>query len=141
VPIDGSPTSRKALDEAIRIARECGAGIRLLHVTDELAWVTGFETAQAYYAEIMPLMRAAGERLLETDRKHAAEAGVPCDTVLVETGAGRICDHVAGQSRMAGADLIVLGSHGRRGVDRVLMGSDAEQIVRHAPVPVLVVRG
>ena len=58
-----------------------------------------------------------------------------------ESGAGRVCEQVAEEARLVRADMIVLGSHGRRGLARVLMGSDAEQIVRHAPVPVLVVKG
>jgi nucleotide-binding universal stress UspA family protein len=60
--------------------------------------------------------------------------------VLIDEGPGRIYEQVAGQARLAKADLIVVGSHGRRGLGRMLLGSDAEQIVRHAPVPVLVVR-
>jgi nucleotide-binding universal stress UspA family protein len=52
-----------------------------------------------------------------------------------------VFEHVAEHARNNNVDLIVLGSHGRRGIGRALMGSDAEQIIRHAPVPVLVVRG
>lgn len=139
VPFDGSPTSEKALDEAIRLARLTGA--RLLHVVDELSYVNGFETATNYINEIVPLMQAAGEKLLALARQKAQAQGVDADSVLVVGGPGRICEHVAEQARSAQADLIVVGSHGRRGIGRVLLGSDAEQIVRTAPVPVLVVRG
>lgn len=141
VPFDGSPTSDKALDEAIRLARLTGARLRLLHVVDELSYVNGFETATNYINEIVPLMQAAGEKLLALARKKAQAQGVDTDSVLVAGGPGRICEHVAEQARSAQADLIVVGSHGRRGIGRVLLGSDAEQIVRTAPVPVLVVRG
>ncbi|HQS01099.1 MULTISPECIES: universal stress protein [unclassified Polaromonas] len=141
VPFDGSPTSEKALDEAIRLARLTGARLRLLHVVDELSYVNGFETAMNYTNEIVPLMQAAGEKLLALGRQKAVDQGVDTDSVLIVGGPGRICEHVAEQARSAGADLIVVGSHGRRGMGRVLMGSDAEQIVRTAPVPVLVVRG
>jgi nucleotide-binding universal stress UspA family protein len=140
VPVDGSPTSEKALDEAIRLAQLSGAKLRLVHVVDELSYVNGFESAMNYVNEIIPLMREAGEKLLAQDRKKALDKGVSADCVLVVGGPGRICDHVAEQARRAKADLIVVGSHGRRGIGRVLLGSDAEQIVRHAPVPVLVVR-
>ena len=140
VPVDGSPTSEKALDEAIRLAQLSGARLRLVHVVDELSYVNGFESAMNYVNEIIPLMREAGEKLLAHDRKKALDKGVSADCVLVEGGPDRICDHVAEQARRAKADLIVVGSHGRRGIGRVLLGSDAEQIVRHAPVPVLVVR-
>jgi len=140
VPVDGSPTSEKALDEAIRLAQLTGARLRLVHVVDELGYVNGFEPAMNYLNEIIPLMREAGEKLLAHDRQKALNKGVGADVVLIVEGPGRICDHVAEQARRARADLIVVGSHGRRGIGRVLLGSDAEQIVRHAPVPVLVVR-
>ena len=141
VPFDGSPTSEKALDEAIRLARLTGARLRLLHVVDELSYVNGFETAMNYTNEIVPLMQGAGEKLLALGRQKAVDQGVATDSVLIVGGPGRICEQVAEQARSAEADLIVVGSHGRRGIGRVLMGSDAEQIVRTAPVPVLVVRG
>ncbi len=141
VPVDGSPSSDKALDEAIRLARSMGARLRLLHVVDELDHVSGFESAASYVHEIIPLMREAGEKLLAQGKRKAQDQGVSADSVLVVEGPGRICEHVAGQASLAKADLIVLGSHGRRGVARWLLGSDAEQIVRTAPVPVLVVRG
>ena len=71
------------------------------------------------------------------------ELGLDCvavDTALVEGYSGRLCDLVAEQAREWGADLVVLGSHGRRGIGRVVLGSDAEQIIRSAHLPVLVVR-
>lgn len=141
VPVDGSPTSQKALHEAIRLAQLTGARLRLIHIVDELSYVNGFEPAMNYLNEIIPLMREAGEKLLAHERQKALDKGVEVDSVLMVEGPGRICDHVAEQARRAKADLIVVGSHGRRGIGRVLLGSDAEQIVRHAPVPVLVVRG
>ena len=141
VPVDGSPTSEKALDEAIRLAQLTGARLRLVHVVDELSYVNGFQPAVNYLNEIIPLMRVAGEKLLAHDRQKALDKGVDADSVLIVEGPGRIFDHVAREARRVKADLIVVGSHGRRGIGRVLLGSDAEQIVRHAPVPVLVVRG
>ncbi|MBH2010726.1 MAG: universal stress protein [Xanthomonadaceae bacterium] len=140
VPVDGSPPSEKALDEAIRLARLNGARLRLVHVVDEMGYVNGFESAVNYLNDIIPLMRVAGEKLLAHDRQKALDQGVQADSVLIDEGPGRICDHVAEQATLAKADLIVVGSHGRRGIGRLLLGSDAEQIVRHALVPVLVVR-
>jgi nucleotide-binding universal stress UspA family protein len=140
VPIDGSPSSAKAMATAVQLARLNGARIRLLHVVDELDYVNGFETPRTYREDVVPLMHAAGERLLARMRRLATNKCVPCDSVLLESGAGRICDRVAEQARQVHADMIVLGSHGRRGLARMFMGSDAEQIVRHAPVPVLVVK-
>lgn len=140
VAVDGSPTSEKALDEAIRLAHLMGARLRLLHVIDVLSYCTGYETTSVYVNNTLPLMRAAGEELLAKDRQKAQALGVSVDSVLIDDALGRLCEHVAEQAQLINADLIVVGSHGRRGIGRVLMGSDAELIIRYAPVPVLVVR-
>ena len=141
VPVDGSPTSAKAVDEAVRLAMFSGAKISLLHVIDDLSHVTGFEPAIKYVKQIVPLMREAGERLLAKEGEKVLAHGLMVECVLIAEGPGRIGDHVAEQARISDVDLIVVGSHGRRGVSRLFMGSDAEQIIRSAPVSVLVVRG
>jgi nucleotide-binding universal stress UspA family protein len=141
VPVDGSLTSAKAVDTAIELARLNGARVRLFHVIDELDHVNGFETSKTYNEELVPLMRAGGEKLLAQMRRRVTDQGLVCDSVLVESGTGRVCEQVAEEARLVRADMIVLGSHGRHGLARMLMGSDAEQIARHAPVPVLVVKG
>ena len=140
VPVDGSPTSEKALDEAIRLAQRNGARLRVMHVVDEQAYVNGFAPAMNYLNDIIPLMRNAGEKLLAFSCQKASNSGVDTDSILVEEDSGRIFEHVVEQASRFKADLIVVGSHGRRGIGRVLLGSDAEQIVRHATIPVLVVR-
>jgi nucleotide-binding universal stress UspA family protein len=140
VPFDGSPTSTQGLDEAIKLARLTGASLRLLHVINELAHVTGFESYSAYAGDVLPLLKADGEQILEQGRSRAAAAGVPVETQLIENFAARLSDLVIEQVESWKADLIVLGTHGRRGVQRLMLGSDAELIVRAAPVPVLLVR-
>jgi nucleotide-binding universal stress UspA family protein len=140
VAVDGSTASQRALEEAVRLARTVSARLRLVHVMDELAWVNGFEPARAYFDDVLPRMRRSGEELLARGMKQALEAGVAAESELVIGSGERICDQIAGEARRWPADLIVAGTHGRRGTDRFLLGSDAEQIVRHAPVPVLLVR-
>lgn len=140
VPVDGSPTSRRGLQEAIKLARLTGARLRLMHVVDELALASGLEAATMMTGEMMQLLREGGARLLAKERARAEKAGVATDSVLADSLAGRICDQVVDQARAWRADLIVLGTHGRRGVGRMLLGSDAEMIVRLATVPVLLVR-
>lgn len=137
VPVDGSPTSNKALVHALQIARDAGGSVRLLHTADELAYVTGFE----YTPDIVALAREAGERVLADAKDIAQAAGVPAETNFIEFPQQRLGETVADEARNWGADLIVVGTHGRRGVGRVLLGSGAEQVIRHAPVPVLVIRG
>ena len=141
VAVDGSATSQRALDEAVKLAKTVSARLRLIHVMDELAWVNGFEPARAYFDDVLPRMRRAGEELLARAMAQALAAGVQAESELVIGSAERICDQVAAEARRWPADLVVVGTHGRRGTDRLLLGSDAEQIVRHSPVPVLLVRG
>ncbi|MGB7480588.1 MAG: universal stress protein [Burkholderiaceae bacterium] len=140
VAVDGSPISDLALDEAIKLARETGAELELIHVVDELVYLNGFESATCYIEDVLPLMQAEGEKVLEAGRIKAAAQGVMASSCLKMSGAGRMCDLVAEQAQKSQADLLVLGSHGRRGIRRWLLGSDAEQILRISPVPVLLVR-
>ena len=140
VPYDGSATSSRGLDEAIRLARLTGASVRLLHMIDVFLFATGFETATAYVDEVIPFMRQTGERILQEGKARVEDAGVKAETFLVDSIAMRLSEVVIDQVRTWGADLIVIGTHGRRGVGRLVLGSDAEQIVRTAPVPVLLVR-
>lgn len=140
VAVDGSAGSELALDEAIRLAQTQGAQLRLVHVMDELKWVNGFESARAYFDDVLPRMRKSGEDLLARGLSRAITADVQAESELVIQSAGRASDNIADEARRWGADLIVAGTQGRHGVDRVLLGSTAEQIVRHASVPVLLVR-
>lgn len=139
VPIDGSPTSLRGLDEALRLAKLTGAKLRLVHVVDELKYVTGFETFATYSSDVVPLMEAAGEQILRQGRERAERAGIEAETVLFTSLAGRVSELVAEQARAWNAELIVIGTHGRHGAGRVLLGSDAEQVLRISPVPVLLV--
>jgi len=136
VPVDGSSTSIRGLDEAIGLAKLGGGSLRLVHVLDRVVFPGG----ETYTVDVFGLLREAGERILQKMKAHAAAAGVDASTFLSEVLPGRVCDVVVEQAKEFGADLIVLGTHGRRGVSRLLVGSDAEQIVRVAPVPVLLVR-
>ena len=138
VPVDGSPTSIRGLDEAIALAKMGGGSIRLVHVLDRIVFASGGET---YTGDVFGLLKEVGEQVLQQMKEHAAAAGTEVSTYLSEVQPGRVCDVVVEQAKAFGADLIVLGTHGRRGVSRLLVGSDAEQIVRVAPVPVLLVRG
>ena len=137
VPVDGSETSTRAVVAALNLAREAGGRVRLLHVLDELAYLTGFE----YGGDILGSARAYANKVLEGDLEMARAAGVPADTQLAEKPGVRLGEVVADEARAWNADLVVVGTHGRRGVGRVLLGSGAEQVLRLAPVPVLAVRG
>jgi nucleotide-binding universal stress UspA family protein len=141
VPTDGSTTSEKGLGEAISLAKLTGGHIRLLHVVDALPVVVDADAFAGYSAEILPLLREGGQVVLDRARQRVLEAGVAVDCSLREVMAERVNEVVLDEAASWKADLIVIGTHGRRGVRRMLLGSDAEQILRSANVPVLLVRG
>ena len=141
VPNDGSINADKALTEAIALAKLSGGRIRLLHVVDALTVAIGADGFAGYSAEILPLMREAGELILKKARERVEAAGVGVDVTLREVISGRVSDIVQEEVEAWKADLIVIGTHGRRGMKRVLLGSDAEHVLRSAAVPVLLVRG
>jgi nucleotide-binding universal stress UspA family protein len=136
VPVDGSETSNKAVVAALQLARESGGRVRLVHALDELAYLTGYE----YSADLLAVARDYAKKVLDDALAMAQSAGVPADTKLMEVPGGRLGELVAEEARSWDADLVVVGTHGRRGVGRVLLGSGAEQVLRMAPVPVLAVR-
>jgi nucleotide-binding universal stress UspA family protein len=140
VPVDGSATSNLGLAEACKLAKLTGARLLLLHAVD-LAAVMIAPEAAALSQKLFDSMRDAGEEALAEAKATAQRADVAAETVLLDTTSGRVSDLVVEQAKKWRADLIVIGTHGRRGVGRLVLGSDAEQIVRTSPVPVLLVRG
>ena len=140
VPLDGSTTAELALDHAASLARLSGATVVLLHVIEELKHCIGFERPQVYIEQVHPGFLAAGQALIDAAAALLRGQGLAVETLLVESKGERVSVLVAQQALSARCDLVVLGTHGRRGVDRLLMGSDAEQVARIAPVPVMLVR-
>lgn len=140
VPIDGSPTSARGLDEAVRMAQLTGAVLKLVHVLDEIVYVTGFEAPAVYMADLLPAMKQTAEKILAESMARVAQAGVKAETAVLDGNGQRIAELVAAEASRWHADLIVIGTHGRRGATRLFLGSDAEKILRAASVPVLLVR-
>jgi nucleotide-binding universal stress UspA family protein len=140
IPVDGSDTSTKALVAGLQMAREAGASVRLVHFVNEMAYLAGIDPYGSYSADLAGMMREGGAKVLADAMAVAQSAGVEVSQVLLEEPGNRLGEVVATAARHWGADLVVVGSHGRRGIGRVLLGSGAEQILRLAPVPVLVVR-
>lgn len=139
VPVDGGPTSERGLEEAIKLARLTGARLRLIHVLEQFLYAAGMD-GFVVTADLIADVALAGEKLLTDLRRRVEAAGVPVDSGLLESQSGRVCDPVIAEAKKWGADLIVIGTHGRRGADRFFMGSDAELILRLADSPVLLVR-
>lgn len=136
VPVDGSETSNQALVAALQLARQGGGRVRVLHALDELAYLTGFE----YTGEVLAAAREGARKLVADAMDIAKASGVPADSRMLETPGRRLGEVVADEARAFEADLVVVGTHGRRGFSRALLGSGAEQVIRTAPVPVLTIR-
>ncbi len=139
--MDGSSPSNAGLAEAIKLAQLTGARLRVLHVFNETPFMMSSDGFATMQGDVFGMLKEAGQAIVEAARETVDAAGVPVETALFDNLHGGLRDRVAEQVREWNADVIVLGTHGRRGVGRVLLGSDAEQIIRTATVPVLLVRG
>lgn len=139
VPTDGSHTATLGLREAIKLAKEQGAQIRIIHVLDEMPTVSP-EIYGPLYDRIIEQFRNSAGAVLTAAQTLARDAGLTVETRLVETLGGPAGEFVVKDAKEWHADLIVCGTHGRRGLRRIVLGSDAEYIVRHSTVPVLLIR-
>lgn len=140
VPVDGSETSILGLNEAIKIARAQGSQLRLVHIVNELVLDYTYSPG-AYATNLIESLRKAGRTVLDVAETVAQRQGIKPECVLLESIGGQEADFILAQAEEWQADLIVMGTHGRRGFLRVDLGSDAEQVVDGATVPVFVVRG
>ncbi|WP_321937748.1 universal stress protein [Paraburkholderia sp. J8-2] len=141
VAFDGSETSKLALDEALRMAQLTGARLCVAHVIDAVA---PFGMGLTYVpVELLASYREEAKARLEAARSEAKAAGVDCETQMQDVGSvtQSVADSLQACASRFGAQLVVLGTHGRRGVRRAFLGSVAEEFVRNAPCPVLLVRG
>jgi nucleotide-binding universal stress UspA family protein len=140
VPVDGSATSRRGLRAAIDLAKSQRARLFVLNVVDVMPVFASLEGGMAFDPGLIKAMRDGGRKILAAAAAEAKKRGVAARTLLAENNAGRVADVIVRQAKKARADLIVLGTHGRRGLSRLVMGSDAELVVRYAPAPVLLIR-
>ncbi|HUW36738.1 MAG TPA: universal stress protein [Rhodocyclaceae bacterium] len=138
-PVDGSPTSNRGVIEAIRLAKDQSAELRFLHVADAHLGTIDMSGAVNMGA-VLDILRQAGAEILAAAKALAVEEGIAAETVMVDSMIGRIGEEVVRQAKAWPADLIVMGTHGRRGVSHLFMGSDAETVIRTSPVPILLVR-
>lgn len=140
VPFDGSATSLLGLEEAIRLAKSLGATLRIVHVVDEFLMDLGY-VPSLHYDSVIASLREGGRKVLGDAEALVRKSGVPFESALLETMGGRAPELIIADAREWSAQLIVMGTHGRRGLRRIALGSDAELVLRSSPVPVLLVRG
>jgi nucleotide-binding universal stress UspA family protein len=139
VPTDGSETATSGLREAIKLAKDRKAQIRIVHVVDELVMIS----PQAYgfvMNNVIGDLRTAGQSTLTTAQELVKKEGITVDTQLIEAFGGRAGEYILQAAQEWPADIIVCGTHGRRGLRRIVLGSDAEYLVRRSTVPILLVR-
>lgn len=140
VPVDGSETSTAGLNEAIALAKIHGSQLCVMHIVNE--FVLDYTWGPGQYSQnLVEALREGGKEILDTAEKVAIAQGIRPTRVLVESIGGVAADLILDQAKEWHADLIVMGTHGRRGIFRLAMGSDAEQVVRGATVPVMLIRG
>jgi nucleotide-binding universal stress UspA family protein len=139
VPLDGSATAESGLREAIGFASGQKATLFFLHVVDDFSMLVEM-TSVRNYEEMLKGLRQYGLEVLAKARHIAEEAGVHSESLLREVTNERVAEVIIDQAKQHSCDLIVMGTHGRRGFSRIAMGSEAEQVARSSPVPVLLVR-
>jgi nucleotide-binding universal stress UspA family protein len=142
LPVDGSKLSLKAVDECLAFAKSVGAKVTILNVVPHFSVhvTVGFssdvvkdleKTREAEY-------RKAGERLIAELKAQAKAAGVDCEGLVVVGDSPY--EAIIASAEKRGCDLIMMASHGRRGLDAVLIGSETVKVLTHTRIPVLVVR-
>ena len=139
VPVDGSETSLQAVSKAAELAKAFNSEVTAVYVLDPYPF-TGVGADFAYgQAQYLSAATAEANKALEDVTERMKDTGVTVKTLVgeghaIHEGIGRVGENV-------GADLIVMGSHGRRGLEKLVLGSVAQRVLQTAKVPVLVVRG
>lgn len=139
VPVDGSSTALRGLTEAVKLAQATGARLKLVHVVNELL-LDASVAPSMYYEQVILDLRGGGQKVLAAAEGHAREQGAAVESELVETIGIRASEAILQAAKRWNADLIVMGTHGRRGLRRLALGSDAEMVLRQATIPVLMVK-
>jgi nucleotide-binding universal stress UspA family protein len=140
IATDGSDFSYLAAKQGVEIARVCGGQVVAVYVVDvpRLAQLPGYAGIAGTKNRMLELIIRQGQEATEEVEHIAADAGVPSSKVILR---GHPSDELLRYSQEAGADLLVMGSIGKSGLNRFLLGSVAQKVVEHARVPVVLVPG
>lgn len=139
VPVDGSETSLQAVSKAAELAKAFNSEVTAVYVLDPYPF-TGVGADFAYgQAQYLSAATAEANKALEDVTERMKDTGVTVKTLVGEGHA--IHEGIVRVGENVGADLIVMGSHGRRGLEKLVLGSVAQRVLQAAKVPVLVVRG
>lgn len=138
-PVDGSETSNCGMTEAIKLAKALNAQLRFLHVID--LYFPAFNTMGDFNMVYMDdILRTHGHKVLKNAQDAAQLANTNAEIKMLETVGHRVSKLILEEATTWPADLIVMGTHGFRGFERIVLGSDAEIILRKCTVPVLLVK-
>ena len=138
VPVDGSSTARQAIDKALAIAEAFKSTVTLVYVIDPYAF-TGMGNDFSYgQAEYLDAATREGHDAIAASRQVFEARGIPVNGSVVEGSA--IYQAILDTAESIDADLVVMGSHGRRGLEKLVLGSVTAQVLSHAHLCVLVVR-
>lgn len=138
VPVDGSSTSRQSIEKAIAIAEAFKSAVTVIYVIDPYAF-TGVGTDFSYgQAEYLSAATAEANEAIEAAKQAFQEHGISVTASIVEGHA--IYRGILETAESVNADLLIMGSHGRRGLEKLVLGSVTAQVLSHAHLPVLVVR-
>jgi nucleotide-binding universal stress UspA family protein len=138
-PVDGSDSSDRGMLEAINLAKDQNAKIQFINVIDNYFPIVDI-SGGSNYADLTEILCENGKAVLEKAENTAKLSNVLCTTKLSESMMGQVSRSIVDEAVRFKADLIVMGTHGLRGFERMVMGSDADAVVRTSPVPVLLVR-
>jgi nucleotide-binding universal stress UspA family protein len=145
VAVDGSATSIRGLKVALAMAKDHDATLHVMHViggmgsAQSLPGLAKKYVSREFVEQMRSGLRDTGRKILTDAEKTAKKSGQSIRPILVETRDHAVADAILTEARKLDAELIVLGTHGRRGLTRLLVGSDAETVLREANVPVLLV--
>ena len=137
VPTDFSDCSAAAADLAAQLARQLGAAVEVVTVVDTSPLLEAYGDVAYREERIADIRGQAGRKLDAFTEAHCA--GI--ESVRSQVRDGNTLDEILEAARETGSELIVMGTHGRTGLAHLLIGSIAEKVVRHSPLPVLTVRG
>ena len=138
VPTDGSDITRKAIDTAISLAKSLGARVSTLAVKEPFPYSAVSEMQAIPPQEFFEAQDRIANNNLQAVKDACAAAGLACAGSMVE--ALHPWEAILEQAKAGGCDLIVMASHGRRGVSALLLGSETQKVLTHSAIPVLVVR-
>lgn len=143
--VDGSPASTHVAEHAYELAAQLGSEVTVVHVLDDVAvplvqyGMEPYLDVEAINPQVLQAQRDAARRLVERVAAAAPE-GLSPSVVVAEAGGHRVGEVISQRAEDVGADLVVVGTHGHRGLSRVFLGSVADSVVRSATVPVTLVR-